>query len=207
MLNFSIKIHSSHSSELFAGIENSFLSQSMHYPGDHGDGNMTIYDLNPDDMSRSTDDISQLKAAFIYHLKKNSAKCFAILSELFSATTDDDGGGGGGDGPHLDGMVVSIARDLAEDIPAADPRWEQMSRSGSQHGALGSSASMQIISQLKEKSKAFNLFVDFLHVTELWDKLAMASDRGGNTKATCHLLADIGEKIVASIALKRTHNR
>lgn len=176
----------------------------MHYQGDHGDGNLTIYDLNPDDMSRNTDDISQLKAAFIYHLKKNSAKCFAILSELFGATTDDNGGG---DGPHLDSMVVSIARDLAEDIPAADPRWEQLSRDGSQTGALGSSASMQIISQLKEKSKAYNLFVEFLHVTELWDKLATTTDRGGNTKASCHLLADIGEKIVASIALKRTHNR
>lgn len=176
----------------------------MHYQGDHNDGNLTMYELNPDEISRNADDISQLKAAFIYHLKKNSAKSFAILSELFG---DSRVNADGGNDPHLDNIVVCIARDLAEDIPAADPRWDQITNrdAGTQH-ALGSSSSMQILSQLKEKSLALNLFVDFLHVTELWNKLTTISDRGVS-KATCHLLADIGEKIIASIALKRIHNK
>lgn len=63
--------------------------------------------------------------------------------------------------------------DLAEDIPAADPRWEQV-ESNIKH-SLGSSSSLQIITQLKEKNLALNHFVDFLHCTGLWDKVGNAN--------------------------------
>lgn len=122
--------------------------------------NLTVYDINPEDVYDTHDIISQIKAAFIYHLKKNKPKCSTILMQLFEEPIAVN---------EFDKIIVKIAQDLAEDIPAADPRWEE--RITTNKHALGSSASMQIIQQLKEKNRAFGHFVDFLHATNLWEKV------------------------------------
>lgn len=122
--------------------------------------------MNPEDVYNTHDIISQLKAAFIYHLKKNTAKCSAILTQIFEepdAVAVNE----------FDKIIVKIAQDLAEDIPASDPRWEE--RITANKHALGSSASMQIIQQLKEKNRAFGHFIDFLHATNLWEKVRVQS--------------------------------
>lgn len=124
--------------------------------------NLTIYDVNPDEISNMHDSISQIKAAFIYHLKKNTSKCSAIINQLFANSSSFAAN-------EFDSIIVKIAKDLAEDVPAADPRWEeQLSQSKC---ALGSSTSLQIIQQLKEKSRAFMHFIDFLQATSLWEKV------------------------------------
>lgn len=108
------------------------------------------------------DVVSKIKAAFIYHLKKQPQKCSAVLNELFADEKLNVRN-------ELDNIVVKIAKELAEDIPAADPRWEE--QIGPDNYALGSSASMQIIQQLREKNLAFTHFVMFLHATELWSQV------------------------------------
>lgn len=115
-------------------------------------------------MYNVNDVVSKIKAAFIYHLKKQPQKCAAVLNELF----DDEQLNAAHE---LDNTITKIAKDLAEDIPAADPRWEELATGD--NCALGSSASMQIIQQLKEKNRAFNHFVEFLHATDLWDRVSM----------------------------------
>lgn len=145
------------SSEVFTAGDGMF-SMSMQTDNVHG---LSIYDLNPEEIY-DTDAVNQLKAAFIYHLKKNSMKCTEILKELVimdSSSKDID----------LNNIVVAIAVDLADDIPAADPRWENQFNT-TKHG-LGSSSSMQIIQQLKEKDLALNHFIDFLHSTDLWERV------------------------------------
>lgn len=124
--------------------------------------NLTIYDINPEDVFNLHDSISQIKAAFIYHLKKNSTKCSSIINQLFASATSFAAN-------EFDNIIVKIAKDLAEDIPAADPRWEE--QMSSNKCALGSSTSLQIIQQLKEKSRAFTHFIDFLQATSLWEKV------------------------------------
>lgn len=124
---------------------------------------LTVYDINPDEVYNLNDIVSKIKAAFIYHLKKQPQKCSAVLNELFAdekLNVHDE----------LDNIITKIAKDLAEDIPAADPRWEEQASSNCY--ALGSSASMQIIQQLKEKNRAYIHFVEFLHATELWDRVS-----------------------------------
>lgn len=111
-------------------------------------------------MYNANDVISQIKAAFIYHLKKNAGKCMTILTQLLEDSTVAN---------ELDNVIFKIAKDLADDIPAADPRWEE--EISANKCALGSSASMQIIQQLKEKSRAFSHFIDFLHATNLWEQV------------------------------------
>lgn len=122
--------------------------------------NLSMYELNPEEMY-DKEEKNQMKAAFIYHLKKNFDKTSEILSQLMdnrNATLD------------INRIVVEIAKDLAEDVPASDPRWEQIKYS---KNALGSSFSMQIIQQLKEKKIAYNIFIDFLHSTDIWSKVIL----------------------------------
>lgn len=162
-------------------------------------GNLSMYALDPEEIRENNRDIvSQLKAAFIYHLKRNSSMCHQIINELF----------GKSDGKHvdseLDRTVLNIARDLAEDLPASDPRWEREIMNRSASIALGSSTSMQIIQQLREKNFCMIKFTEFLHGVGLWTKLMAISDKG-NVKSTACLLSDINEKIVTSIAVKCLH--
>lgn len=134
-------------------------SQSIH---NETATNLTIYDVNPEEVYNLHDSISQIKAAFIYHLKKNSSKCSAIINQLFSGQSSLAAN-------EFDAIIIKIAKDLAEDIPAADPRWEE--QLSSTKCALGSSTSLQIIQQLKEKSRAFMHFIDFLQAASLWEKV------------------------------------
>lgn len=152
-----ISIFSTIASE--AAVDNSYLSQTL--PNESAI-NLTVYDINPEDVYSTHDIISQIKAAFIYHLKKNTAKCSTILTQLFEKPEGVN---------EFDKIIVKIAQDLAEDIPASDPRWEE--RMTANKHALGSSASMQIIQQLKEKNRAFGHFIDFLHATNLWEKVSV----------------------------------
>lgn len=166
--------------------------------------NLSMYELDPDEMQQEGSDVvDQLKAAFIFHLKGQVNSCASILNALFpkdSLQPENDS--------TLDLTVYQIALDLAEDIPAADPRWEGDSSAASsrQRHALGSSTSLQIVQQLKEKNLALTHFVEFLHATKLWDRLTAITIRE-SIKHTGHLLMDIHEKIVAAIAFKCVHSR
>lgn len=161
-------------------------------------GNLTVYDLDPEEIrERGKDAVSQFKAAFIYHLKRNSAMCHTILNEMFKDVTPTIDG-------KLDKIVMTIAKDLAEDIPAADPRWESETINRNSSAPLGSSTSMQILQQLREKNFCMVKFVEFLHGTGLWGRL-MAITENGNVRSTGFMLCDVNEKIVAAIALKCQH--
>ncbi|XP_054725254.1 nuclear pore complex protein Nup133 [Anastrepha obliqua] len=186
--------------------------QSALYSGQINDGNLYMFDLDPDAMyNEFKDEVSQLKAAFIYRLKQNNNMCNTILNELLRNMSEGQTGSTAlSDANQLDRIVITIAEDLAEDLPAADPRWEQLWTEGghcNKH-ALGSSSSLQILTQLKEKSLALRHFVDFLHNTGIWEKLDAVPSGGGSVlKPTCYILADINEKLGGAIALRSIQNK
>jgi nuclear pore complex protein Nup133 len=127
-------------------------------------GNLTMYELNPDEICEENKDaVNKLKAALIYHIKRNSEKCQEVLRDLLAseglAKTSVDS--------TLDRTVVTLAQDLADDTPSADPRWENVR----QKYSIGSSSSMQILQQLREKSLAMSHFIEFLQATKIWDKV------------------------------------
>ncbi|XP_004536057.1 nuclear pore complex protein Nup133 [Ceratitis capitata] len=176
------------------------------------ESNLYMFDLDPDAMyNEFKDEVSQLKAAFIYRLKHNNNMCNTILNELLRNMAEGQTGSTGVvDANQLDRIVITIAEDLAEDLPAADPRWEQLWTEGghSNKHALGSSSSLQILTQLKEKSLALRHFVEFLHSTGIWEKLDAVPSGGGSVlKPTCYILADINEKLVGAIALRSIQNK
>lgn len=159
-------------------------------------GNLTMYELDPEEIVESNKDaVSQLKAAFIYHMKRNSGMCSKLLEQLVKPDAnqvDSD----------FDRIVLTIAQDLAEDVPSADPRWESTMAN---KFPLGSSTSMQIIQQLLEKNVALNHFIEFLHATGLWGRLYAVTEKR-KQRSTCHILSDLNEKIVGAITLKCLHN-
>lgn len=175
--------------------DSAFISQSIFNPVTTNAGNLVLYDLDPEEISNSEkDNVNQMKAAFIYHIKRNTPASNEIINGILQNLDEKPLDG------ELDQIILKITQDLAEDLPAADPRWEITTKH-----AIGSSTSMQIVQQLREKNIALSQFVEFLHASTLWDKLG-ASSSGDVIRPTAHLISDIAEKIVAAIALKCLHN-
>lgn len=66
--------------------EQSVLSSSM---SNINEQNLYMYELDPDSIyAEYKDDVSQLKAAFIYRLKRNTNMCNTILNELLRNVTE-----------------------------------------------------------------------------------------------------------------------
>nr|ABL84948.1 Nup133 [Drosophila simulans] len=166
--------------------------------------NLHLFELDPDEMyNELCDEVGQLKAAFLYHMKRNNNMVKTIVDELLRNVTAADPSGAPMDAYKLDRIVITIAEDLAEDIPIADPRWEEaIADQEMNRHAIGSSRSMQIINQLRDKIIAFQHFIAFLHSSLVWDKLNVIPCGSHSLKPTGCILADISEKIVAAMALR-----
>lgn len=148
---------------MFSSFTASKFGQSMQDLGSLE--NLTLLEFDPDQIyNLNKEGVTQMKAALIYYLKQNTSKCEMILNELFPP---EENTLANNTDKFLDQIVVTMAQNLADDVPAADPRWEEQM---SAH-ALGSSNSMQIIQQLRDKHCALTHFIDFLKATELWPRV------------------------------------
>lgn len=98
----------------------------------------------------------------------------------------------------LDKVVIKTCEELLNDVPARDPRWETRDDQIS----LGSSYSMQVLSQLEDKQKALDLYLTFLRDVDLWNRLCACNYRD-LPLATVYILGELSEKLVAAVALKR----
>lgn len=148
---------------------------------EQNNGNLTLYNLDPEDMLNAyKDTIGQLKAAFIFYVQNKTNAARDIVEQLFAV----DGKTAAGTDTVLDKVVLAICKDLLDDVPAQDPRWRT-----DQYG-LGSSYSMQIANQLKDKQKALNLFIEFLKEIEIWKRLGLITVRD-TVLATPHVIGKI----------------
>ncbi|KAH8330617.1 hypothetical protein KR067_005786 [Drosophila pandora] len=171
--------------------------------------NLHMFELDPDDVyNELVDEVGQLKAAFLYQLKRNNNMAKTIVGDMMRTIADVDRTGAPLDAYKLDRIVITIAEDLAEDLPIADPRWEEaVADQDSHRHALGSSRSMQIINQLRDKIIAFQHFITFLHSSGVWEKLNAIPCGSNVLKPTSFVLSDICEKIVAAMALRSLQNK
>ncbi|XP_049877554.1 nuclear pore complex protein Nup133 [Pectinophora gossypiella] len=179
-------------------------------PSDMYDGNLSLYEIDPHEVSMvTTDACGKLKTAFLFHLRRDTVACRAIVDELFpppppgspsrrleEEERDVDS--------VLDRTVLKIATEMLDDIPAGDPRWKQ--RPGGPHTniALGSSAALQIAAQLRDKQRAFSLFVDFIRSAGLWTRLLYVSrETGGGVVTTQCALGALAEQLAIAITLRK----
>ncbi|XP_018569025.1 nuclear pore complex protein Nup133 [Anoplophora glabripennis] len=159
--------------------------------------NLSVYNMDPEEiLTAYKDTVGQLKAAFIFHIRNQQAAYQDILTELFPT----EGSTVPGIDSILDKVVVIMCKDLLDDIPAGDPRWNKDVPAG-----IGSSYSMQVLHQLEDKQKALSLYLKFLKDSGLWDRL-MASTIRDTPTATVQILGELSEKITAAIVLKSLPN-
>ncbi|EDW82956.1 uncharacterized protein Dwil_GK22571 [Drosophila willistoni] len=203
MLNMS----SCHTPDLFAptSFNGSFSVNAEQSIQLSSSNNLNMFDIDPDDVyNELTDEVGHLKAAFLYCVKGNHNMVKTIVGELLRNVAEADPNGAPLDAYKLDRIVITIAEDLAEDLPIADPRWEdtiEEQQESNRHG-LGSSRSMQIINQLRDKVVAMQHFIEFLHSSGVWDKLNAIPCGSNVLKPTGYILSDISEKIIAALALR-----
>ncbi|EDV94537.1 nuclear pore complex protein Nup133 [Drosophila grimshawi] len=170
---------------------------------------LPMYQLDPDEVYADFNNgVGQLKAAFLYRLKRNNQMVKTVLADVMDSIAESDPKGAPLDAYKLDRIVITIAEDLAEDLPIGDPRWQSaIEEYDGERYALGSSHSMQIIHQLRDKGIAFQHFIDFLHFSALWEKLNAIPCGSNVLKHTSYILADISEKIVAATALRALQSK
>ncbi|CAG4984246.1 unnamed protein product [Colias eurytheme] len=171
-------------------------------PSDMYEGNLTFYEIDPNELSDiTTDAVGKLKLAFLLHVRREGpggAGAARVLAELFPPRAAGDV-----DAP-LDRTVLALAGEMLDDVPAGDPRWRI--RSGSSRVALGSSGALHAAGQLRDKQRAFTLYVHFLRAAGLFRRLAQVSkESGSGCMSTAQALGSLAARLAAARALQRLH--
>ncbi|XP_072930222.1 nuclear pore complex protein Nup133 [Epargyreus clarus] len=167
-------------------------------PTDMYDGNLSLYEIDPHEVNAiSTDLCGKLKTAFLFHVRRSGAAA-ALLAAAFPPRAPGDV-----DAP-LDRAVRAVAAEMLDDAPAGDPRWKV--RGGA---ALGGSCALSPAAQLRDKQRAFSLFLDFLRAHGLWRRLGLVSaesdECGEGVVSTQSVLGALAEQLAAARALQRAH--
>ncbi|XP_053613431.1 nuclear pore complex protein Nup133 isoform X2 [Plodia interpunctella] len=165
------------------------------------DDSLSLYEIDPHEVSAvTTDACGKLKTAFLFHVRRDNEAARRALAELWPAAGEGEEGG------ELDATVLKIATEILDDIPAGDPRWKQRVTGQSANIALGSSAALETAAQLRDKQRAFSLFVEFLRGAGLgggWRR--PADDMDESVISTESALCRLSEKLAAAAALRRLH--
>ncbi|RVE55286.1 hypothetical protein evm_000184 [Chilo suppressalis] len=153
-------------------------------PSDMYDGNLSLYEIDPHEVSSVTTDLcGQLKAAFLFYVRREEAACRSMLQQLPTAA--------------LPTNAVTIAADMLDDAPAGDPRWKSRVGGLRTRIPLGSSTALAHAQQLRDKQRALALFRDFLRAQ------GALHEPGESGKSTAQELCSLAEKLAMAIALRR----
>ncbi|KAK6998131.1 nuclear pore complex protein Nup133 [Biomphalaria glabrata] len=150
------------------------------------------------ELIESNDNKLKLKGAFIASLSNDQDQIEATVSEILETTHPKSGI----QTSELDTIVAGVSQDLIDDYPNADPRWAESDKQDS----TGSTASVILIQQLKDKQKAHDLFVAFLKRFGLWNQMNLVGVRN-SVMPTRLLLCEHVEKLEAAIALREAHSK
>lgn len=167
-------------------------------PSDMYDGNLSLYEIDPYEISAvCRDACGKLKTAFLLHVRRDAVASRAILDELFAPAHERDVDA------ELDRTVLAVAAEMLDDVPAGDPRWRQ--RAGAATNiSLGSSAALQVAAQLRDKQRAYALFIDFLRAVGLWQRLGLVTkETSGGVMSTESALGSLAEQLAIAIALRK----
>ena len=145
-------------------VANSRLAESL---------NLSVSAAGLEDLTMSESKGDQLKAAFLLFCKRNMGQSVSIVAELFPAS--DAAPSSSSAHPvdsALDRLVANMSQDLIEDFPASDPRWMESAEGGSSSTSVGTSTSLLILHQLRDKQTAHDFYVNFLKEVGLWDRVS-----------------------------------
>ncbi|PVD32345.1 hypothetical protein C0Q70_07778 [Pomacea canaliculata] len=146
------------------------------------------------ELSQCEDKLSRLKACFITSLSGNQGEVEKLLGDLLPPAVMELSVSE--TGREIDKLVAALSCDIIDDYPTADPRWAESIR---QEG--GTTNSLIIAQQLRDKVKAHDYFRAFLKKYGLWSQLSVTPVRDG-LMSTCLLLCEHVEKLEAAINLR-----
>ncbi|XP_047537191.1 nuclear pore complex protein Nup133 [Vanessa atalanta] len=163
-------------------------------PSDMYEGNLSLYEIDPHEVSAmSTDAVGKLKSAFLFHVRGDAAAAARALAELFPREHGDA----------LDRTALTLAADMLDDAPAGDPRWKLR---GASRVSLGSSCALHGAAQLRDKQRAFSLFLDFLRAHRLWRRLSTLTKGRSDTRVSTQWeLCALAARLAGARALQRLH--
>ena len=141
-------------------VTNSRLADSL---------NLSVSAAGLDDLTMSESKGDQLKAAFLLFCKRSMGQSVSIVAELFPAS--DGATVAAVVDSALDRLVANMSQDLIEDFPASDPRWMESAEGGSSSSSVGTSTSLLILHQLRDKQTAHDFYINFLKEVGLWDRV------------------------------------
>ena len=150
-------------------VTNSRLADSL---------NLSVSAAGLDDLTMSESKGDQLKAAFLLFCKRSMGQSVSIVAELFPAS--DGATVAAVVDSALDRLVANMSQDLIEDFPASDPRWMESaegvaSASSGVLSSVGTSTSLLILHQLRDKQTAHDFYINFLKEVGLWDRVSETS--------------------------------
>ena len=135
--------------------------------------NLSVSAAGLEDLTMSESKGDQLKAAFLLFCKRNMTQSVSIVAELFPASSSSSASAVDS---ALDRLVAAMSQDLIEDFPASDPRWMESAEGGSSSTSVGTSTSLLILHQLRDKQTAHDFYVNFLKEVGLWDRVRRPFD-------------------------------
>ena len=152
-------------------VTNSRLADSL---------NLSVSAAGLDDLTMSESKGDQLKAAFLLFCKRSMGQSVSIVAELFPASDGAAASTAAVVDSALDRLVANMSQDLIEDFPASDPRWMESAEgvASASSGALssvGTSTSLLILHQLRDKQTAHDFYINFLKEVGLWDRVSETS--------------------------------
>ena len=142
-------------------VTNSRLADSL---------NLSVSAAGLEDLTMSESKGDQLKAAFLLFCKRNMSQSVSIVADLFPASDTASTAANTVDSA-LDRLVANMSQDLIEDFPASDPRWMESAEGGSSSSSVGTSTSLLILHQLRDKQTAHDFYINFLKEVGLWDRV------------------------------------
>ena len=142
-------------------VTNSRLADSL---------NLSVSAAGLEDLTMSESKGDQLKAAFLLFCKRNMSQSVSIVADLFPASDAASTAANTVDSS-LDRLVANMSQDLIEDFPASDPRWMESAEGGSSASSVGTSTSLLILHQLRDKQTAHDFYINFLKEVGLWDRV------------------------------------
>lgn len=149
------------------------------------------------ELSLSPDRFARFKAAFLSAFSVNMKQAQEIIDELFP----DISVTAGNQTTDLDKLVLSLSRQVIDEIPTSDPRWAENVRSDS----VTSTSSLIILQQLKDKQRVHDYIINFLKKLNLWDKLQTIRV-GDHVTSTRLLLCQHAELLQAAVVLREMHS-
>ncbi|KAF6212156.1 hypothetical protein GE061_012677 [Apolygus lucorum] len=130
--------------------------------------------------------MTSIKTAFLMYIRQNMNQCHYVIDKEFPNHSSDIV-----DSP-LSLTLLRFSLDIVHNAPSKDPRWEHFNAGPKLSGVV----SLHVETQLQEKLKAHDMFLDFVH-DSLGSRIGKVTKNDKKVNVL-HLIAEHNDKLMAA---------